>query len=108
MWDGIWKRHPDAKPENEREVGSLPPGTKFRTDNLNGTWLYGTFLESNTTVGYAVVKLDGLPKVVKIGDQTFEASGATTVRWPYTVIVEPVDGAVEVVKKRKKRKGVHE
>lgn len=90
-----WAAHPEAKPEKQRPVGSLTVGARFRSDNLDGTWTYGTLTETRgEPVMRARVRLDGNQRQVIFGDgeqrREFEASGASTVNWPWTVPVEQV------------------
>lgn len=91
-----WQRNPDALPrEQEVSVGALRPGERFRSDNLDGSWTYGTLVESRAEpVFRARVRLDGGQRHVVFGEgdkrREFESTGASTVNWPYTVQVERV------------------
>jgi hypothetical protein len=92
----VWRHHPEREAGRETEVGGLRTGDRFRSDNYDGTWTWGTVMEEpNQTTGRVRVKLDGGQQQVVFSaengkERRFEASGASTVNWPVTVRVEKV------------------
>lgn len=51
------ERCKDARPDREKEVGQLRPGTRFRLDTYEGRWVYGHLVERSGL--RAIVRLDG-------------------------------------------------
>ena len=84
-----FREHPNKR---EVKLESLQPGDRFRSDDFEDGWTYGTLIYSNASRNR--VFLDGHQKQVVFGDaegkrRTFEAQGGCEVSWPLGILVEP-------------------
>lgn len=98
--------------KHEVKLMTLLPGDRFRSDNLEGGWVYGTLIYTNAS--RARVYLEGNQKQVVFGGtdgrtRTFEAQGGCEVNWPLEIMVEPeeywglphTDGSTKAAKQQR-------
>ena len=81
----------------EVQLHLLEVGSRFRCDNLDGTWTYGTLVDKNRS--RCVVVLSGGQQQVVFDDngrpRRFASEGRSTVSWPLEVTVEDITEAEE-------------
>lgn len=81
----------------EVRLDSLEIGSRFRMDNWDGSWTYGTLIDK--TAARCVVVLSGGQQQVVFDDngraRKFISEGRSTVSWPLEIKVEDVTDAEE-------------